>query len=53
MGPGLKNWDVGVFRASYDDVGSGLTIWAAVAVVAGLAATVAAIITGRKKEDGA
>ena len=36
IGPGLKNWDSGLFEASYNYVGSGLTIGAGISAAAGI-----------------
>lgn len=47
MGPGLKNWDRRLFTASYEYVGTELTIAAAIAAIGGIAMVIVA--TAKKK----
>ena len=51
MGPGLKNWDHTLFDESYKYIGTGLTSWAIVALIAGVVAFIVGSIKAKHKKD--
>ena len=51
MGPGLRNWDYKLFDISYQYIGTGLTSWAIVALIAGVVAFIVGSIKAKHKKD--
>jgi hypothetical protein len=53
MGPGLKNWDSNLFKASYGYVGNGLTNWAIIFGIAGVIFIIASMKGSNNKKNDA
>ena len=52
IGPGLRNWDEGLFRAAYSYVGNGLSTWALISLIAGIALlVVGAVVKSVTRRD--
>lgn len=49
MGPGLNNWGSKLFKAAYRYVGNGLTIWALISLIAGIACIAVGIVRDSNK----
>lgn len=50
IGPGAKSWSAEHFDRSYGYVGSGLTVWAIVCVVAGVGLWIGALIEASSRK---
>mgnify|MGYP003990185933 CR=1 len=50
IGPGLKNWNKGLFEAGYSYIGNGLTIWSIVALLTGIVVLLLAFQSDRRKD---